>query len=355
MFARPKRGLRALAIAWRARIRRTAGSPCLRIYPDHYRATYSNYRAFALTPTGAAVGSPEIAACYRLAATVPYRVIRPYLSSLGKRLVAGVRAPARVATAPDGTIAIGGGAAPKSISLISPASGRARKVVLGDRALDADLSPDGRRLALGGFRGISVALRDGSRARRILKLDNAQAGVAALAWSPNGRRLAFIRGETLYTIAVKGGAVARLADHADAPDWSADGREIIFVRDPERSSRDGTISAVRSTGGGVRRVVGTGRWFGPSVSPDGSKVAFYRNGVPGIYVAPAEGGLARLVIRNGLQPQWSPDGRYLAFVRDVGCDEALCSQRTFAAPASRGKARAYGPVVADMLLFSWTR
>jgi hypothetical protein len=93
LFANPHRGLRALATAWKAKVRRTGGRRCLRIYPSQYRPTAANYRTFALTPSGIAVGSWEIAACYRLVATVPYGPLRPYLSRLGATLVAGVRPP----------------------------------------------------------------------------------------------------------------------------------------------------------------------------------------------------------------------------------------------------------------------
>jgi hypothetical protein len=93
LFTNPGRGLRALAAAWKAKIRRTPGRPCLRIYPGQYRPTVANYRAFALTPSGIAVGSWEIAACYRLVATVPYRRLRPYLSEFGAALIARVRPP----------------------------------------------------------------------------------------------------------------------------------------------------------------------------------------------------------------------------------------------------------------------
>jgi hypothetical protein len=93
LFASPQRGLRVLAAAWRARIRRTSAAPCLRAYPEAYAARIRNYSAFALTPRGIAVGTSEIGACYRLVATVPYRVLRPYLSDLGAALVTGVRTP----------------------------------------------------------------------------------------------------------------------------------------------------------------------------------------------------------------------------------------------------------------------
>jgi Tol biopolymer transport system component len=224
-----------------------------------------------------------------------------------------------------------------------------------DRAIDADLSPDGRRIAVAGSKGIWIMNRDGSHARLIFDDRNLEFGAGAVAWSPDGRRLAFIRDESLYTIATRGGSVTLVTGHADAPTWSPDGTEIIFVHNPEQSSRDGAISAIRTDGRGLHRVVAVGSWFGPSVSPDGSKIAFYRNGVRGVYVAPATGGRARLVIRNGYQPKWSPDGRFLAFLRDVKCGEAVCANRTFVAPASGGNARAYGPVIGDMVLLSWSR
>lgn len=95
LFANPDQGLRVLATAWKARIRRTDAGPCVtaRIYAQLHSPTVENYRAFALTPGGIAVGSSEVAACYRLVAKVPYRILRPYLSKLGSTLVAGVRQP----------------------------------------------------------------------------------------------------------------------------------------------------------------------------------------------------------------------------------------------------------------------
>jgi hypothetical protein len=93
LFANPMQGIKALAAAWHGEIRRTVGAPCLRIYSSVYAPTPENYRSFALTATGIAVGTPEEAACYRLSAIVPYSTIRPYLSTLGSTLITGVRQP----------------------------------------------------------------------------------------------------------------------------------------------------------------------------------------------------------------------------------------------------------------------
>jgi hypothetical protein len=92
LFAEPAKGLRVLARTWKARVRRTAMARCLRIVPSDYRPTARNYRHFALTTRGLAVGFWQPPACDRLVATVPYAALRPYLSALGTRLVSGVRA-----------------------------------------------------------------------------------------------------------------------------------------------------------------------------------------------------------------------------------------------------------------------
>jgi len=61
--------------------------------PELYEASARNYRQFALTPEGLAVGVNEIGACGNWQATVPYRILRPYLSELGAELIAGVHRP----------------------------------------------------------------------------------------------------------------------------------------------------------------------------------------------------------------------------------------------------------------------
>jgi hypothetical protein len=106
LFSQPDRGLRALASA----VRRTvlATNSCVRasnrgpgrvINARGFAPTPTNYRYFALTAQGFAVGFPidqvGASSCGSVHATVPYRVVRPFLSNLGQRLVSGVRRPRR--------------------------------------------------------------------------------------------------------------------------------------------------------------------------------------------------------------------------------------------------------------------
>ena len=62
--------------------------------------------------------------------------------------------------------------------------------------------------------------------------------------------------------------------------------------------------------------------FDPALSPDGSKVAFTRlGGNQGLYVINVDGSNERRIFseREGLRsPKWSPDGRWIAFIRADG-------------------------------------
>jgi hypothetical protein len=92
LFADRSRGLRVFGSAWRAAIRRQ-GNPCPDTYQEVYGTSARNYREYALTPEGLAVGVDETGACGPMEATVPNDIVRPYLSTLGKELIAGVRRP----------------------------------------------------------------------------------------------------------------------------------------------------------------------------------------------------------------------------------------------------------------------
>jgi hypothetical protein len=93
LLASPPLALPGLVRDWKARLR---GSMLWRYVaedPARYTPTLAHYRHFALTPTGLAFGFPQEPAGSRFAAVIPYRLVHPYLSPLGRRLVAGVRRP----------------------------------------------------------------------------------------------------------------------------------------------------------------------------------------------------------------------------------------------------------------------
>jgi Tol biopolymer transport system component len=181
----------------------------------------------------------------------------------------------------------------------------------------------------------------------------AQTGAPAVAGST---RIAFTRNtgpmsgdaKELYVINADGSGQRQLADEASfaaAPDWSPDGRKIVFI-----SNRDGRagctwqpgcnteIYMMNADGSGQRNLTrnpahdsNTSYWGAAhsAWSPNGRKIVFVsdRDGRAGcigqprcnteIYVMNADGSGQRNLTRNPArddEPVWSPDGRKIAFV-----------------------------------------
>jgi Tol biopolymer transport system component len=91
-------------------------------------------------------------------------------------------------------------------------------------------SPDGRAIAVAGFDGIYVVRRSGADLRRILKRGFSTPG--APSWSRFGR-IAFIDDGEVDTISAGGGSVKRLttcscSTQTDGVAWSPDGRQLAY-------------------------------------------------------------------------------------------------------------------------------
>jgi Tol biopolymer transport system component len=139
--------------------------------------------------------------------------------------------------------------------------------------------------------------------------------------------------DRLYTVLPDGRDLRQLSEvHAEYPSWSPDGSMVAFddgsiVAYRDWSNAQGHIHIVNADGSGLRQVTaGQGAEFTPTWSPDGSHLAYTGTGrvglPPGIFVLDLATGDMRAVTSNPYagyldkEPDYSPDGSRIVFVRD---------------------------------------
>lgn len=130
------------------------------------------------------------------------------------------------------------------------------------------------------------------------------------------------------------------APNAMQPALSADGKWLAFASPGERFTRP-DIWLKPMPKGAARRLTNGDSWNDePSLSPGGEWVAFHSTGPPaGVYLQPAVGGRARLVVAGGRSPRFSPDGKWIAYLNtsETGGDVLAANTRwLYRIPAQGG-------------------
>jgi len=185
-------------------------------------------------------------------------------------------------------------------------------------------SPDGKRIA---FRpltdnktNIYVINSDGSG---LTNLTNDPYNDSFPSWSPDGTHFSFtsnrdsdnVFNNNIYVMNSDGGAVARLTTDQSWKDnisWSPDSKHIAFLD----NGTSVVVSVMNADGSELKTIlenlsgVGSFSW-----SPDSTRIVFSAFNY-GIGIVNADGsGLINLVSNSNeiLDPLWSPDGKYIAF------------------------------------------
>ena len=202
-------------------------------------------------------------------------------------------------------------------------NGQGRELLLGDLwpMKDVAWSSDGRRLAFARFRtdlidsaNLWVAGADGTERRMITHEPGIQQHPA---WSPDGQWIAYSAGQgygtyEIYVVRADGAERRRLTQnqaHEFGPAWSPNGHQIAFSSDV---SGDYEIWVLDADGSNLRQLTQSpGLDTDPAWSPDGQAIAFVtnRSGTLQIWLMNPDGTDPRPLVQQAGQPVCDPAWR----------------------------------------------
>jgi dipeptidyl aminopeptidase/acylaminoacyl peptidase len=168
-------------------------------------------------------------------------------------------------------------------------------------------SPDGQYVAAFRAGALWLMRGDGSDMRLLA----ATVGTGR-SWSRDSRVLAFASGGGIWTIDVAGGPPRQVTQGYDdySPSLSPDGSSIAFLRS------DGGDVALVVQQRGRARIVLRNVWSAPAWSPDGKWIAVAAGADQDLELVRPTGGKRRVVVNacgSNCDSSWSPDGRFLAY------------------------------------------
>jgi Subtilisin inhibitor-like/RTX calcium-binding nonapeptide repeat (4 copies)/WD40-like Beta Propeller Repeat len=173
---------------------------------------------------------------------------------------------------PDGRrIAFATGRLGGGLALVN-VDGSGEVLLFKDPSVPRALSPDWRKVAFldngAGSAELKVRSLDGTQGRMLAD------GVAGFAWSPDSKRLAFTRANTLFVVEEDGSDLRQLAaSRPQTPLWSPDGTRIAFDRTETDQRTD--LYVVNADGSGETNLTNDTYWnLDARWSPSGRSLAF---------------------------------------------------------------------------------
>jgi Tol biopolymer transport system component len=131
--------------------------------------------------------------------------------------------------------------------------------------------------------------------------------------------------------------------------WSPTGDWLAYIQNWSDETQEGQLSLVRPNGEDAHTLVVNGD--SPDWSPDGKHLVYVHKG--SLWVVDADGTGAHELVPNGHAPAWSRDGELIAFLRTEKCARNLCPERLMLAFANGSDPHEVGPVYRDERRVVW--
>jgi Tol biopolymer transport system component len=178
---------------------------------------------------------------------------------------------------------------------------------------------------------------DSGVSREITRVSHSQP-IAAPRWSPDGSTIAFWlnprpadcpepqgppcgRGQ-IWLVRSDGTGLHKFSDDAVKPAWSPDSQQLAFLGDFDMHAQTGVVMAANVDGTARRALGGRGAGSGPEWSADGRFIAYTRTNPRGYHervriVEVAGGQRTQKTLGASRSLSWSPSGSTLAYAHHV--------------------------------------
>jgi tricorn protease len=190
-----------------------------------------------------------------------------------------------------------------------------------------NLSPSGKRAVIATHGELFTIATDKGDVRRLTRTSDVRE--AQPQWSPDGKRIAFVSDrsgqEEIWMCDEHGQNLKRLTQSGtqkNQPVWSPDSQSLLYTAS-DRALHRYNLAAEKDEVVTRGEVVGFGgsAISNPQFSPDGKWIAFTRSGrdlLPHVYIMPAAGGAEKRITDADSYSDsgalWTPDGKALVFL-----------------------------------------